>query len=1125
MPLAMARPPRTHANSTATALDRPVRIQLFGLPKVQVDQTERNLEAKDALLLAWLAIAGPTPRARLGALLFPDADDAKARNSLRQRLFQLKRRLGIDLIVGDAVLQVAPGVRVAQDDDDELLAGVEAADLDEIGEWLALQREQRATHRADALANAAEQAEATGDLIAALEQARALVKLTPDSEHAHRRVMRLHYLRGDRAAALTAYEDCRQALRRRLHAAPSRETDALHAQIAAAVPAPAPAAQSGRVPLTVLRPPRLIGRDAEWQALNDTWSSAGAALLVGEGGLGKSRLLQDIAQARGRALNVSARPGDEHVPYAVLSRLLRRLTEARPPQPSVARELARLLPELGESEPMIDDEGRARFANAVDAFVTSAAGDVDAVLLDDLQFADAASCEALLRIAAASDRPWIVAMRSAELEPSALKLVHALIDERAATRIELRPLTEAQVLDLVTSLGIDTGALGLPEFARALYRRAGGNPLYTLETIRTLLAAGAEPSLAGAGGGALPALRQVGAVIGRRIERLSADAVRLARCAAVAGQDFSIALAARVLGARPLDLADAWNELESAQVFRDGGFAHDLIFEAALASVPAPIARELHREIAGLLEAEAPPATVAGHWQAAGDHARAGASYMAAAQTARAASRRAEEASFLDSASACFASSGDTHAEFEALVQLTNALTWVDAGQRQQAALDRMLAIASTPEQRLHALTEACYSESNRGNRQRSIELAREALALAESIGNRDAAHKITGTLAIGLVYLGRHDEALAVFESQRAWVEAHGSARERRDFDADRSWPLLALNRLDEAHEALNRAVGIARELGELADLNATLSLKAAAHARGGEIEAAIEAYRQAIALHGVLGSAAGVPMLDRAANAWLLVHLGRYREALDDYDAALAAFDTAGLLLQARRVRAMRALAYLQLGQTARARQTLPAYTSDSDISPLDHLVLGLIERAAPGARALRAEEHFRRADPSPRMASTAMSLAEVALVYRIESMAPAAARSAAADLATLARRRGQNGVAIAALAQLARASAVCGERGAVRDAARDALALMERFHPEVVYRGDVWLALATALRTIDDDDAAARIEMAAAQWIETTAREHVPDAFRDSFLERNPANRSLRQAAARLRRSERR
>ena len=40
-------------------------------------------------------------------------------------------------------------------------------------------------------------------------------------------------------------------------------------------------------------------------------------------------------------------------------------------------------------------------------------------------------------------------------------------------------------------------------------------------------------------------------------------------------------------------LADAWAELEQAQILRDNAFVHDLIQDAALGSVPAAIARAL----------------------------------------------------------------------------------------------------------------------------------------------------------------------------------------------------------------------------------------------------------------------------------------------------------------------------------------------------------------------------------------------------------------------------------------------------------------------------------------------------------------------------------------------------
>ena len=100
----------------------------------------------------------------------------------------------------------------------------------------------------------------------------------------------------------------------------------------------------------------------------------------------------------------------------------------------------------------------------------------------------------------------------------------------------------------------------------------------------------------------MPAPTQVGILIERRLTKLSPEALKLARLAAIAGPDFSVEIAASILRRHILDIADTWHELEAAQVIRDQAFAHDLIYEATLKSIPAAIARSLHGEVAKLLE-------------------------------------------------------------------------------------------------------------------------------------------------------------------------------------------------------------------------------------------------------------------------------------------------------------------------------------------------------------------------------------------------------------------------------------------------------------------------------------------------------------------------------------------
>jgi hypothetical protein len=83
---------------------------------------------------------------------------------------------------------------------------------------------------------------------------------------------------------------------------------------------------------------------------------------------------------------------------------------------------------------------------------------------------------------------------------------------------------------------------------------------------------------------------------------------------------------------------------------------------------------------------------------------------------------------------------------------------------------------------------------------------------------------------------------------------------------------------------------------------------------------------------------------------------------------------------------------------------------------------------------------------------------------------------------------------------------------------DHAREALTRLRDTAPTNLYRGDVWLAAAEALQATAPDERAAAIREAQA-WIEATAQRRVPEAYRDSFLRRNPANRDLLALATRL------
>jgi DNA-binding SARP family transcriptional activator len=148
-----------------------VHLRLLGPPLVETADGRRvALERRIAGLLAYLALEGETSRARLVELLWPDTDPDAARNALRQRLFQLKKRLGIELVQGTDVLALgealAPDVPAAdrQGTTMPLLDGCDFADCDAFDDWLTVQRDRLAGSVRAELASRAEAADLPFDL-------------------------------------------------------------------------------------------------------------------------------------------------------------------------------------------------------------------------------------------------------------------------------------------------------------------------------------------------------------------------------------------------------------------------------------------------------------------------------------------------------------------------------------------------------------------------------------------------------------------------------------------------------------------------------------------------------------------------------------------------------------------------------------------------------------------------------------------------------------------------------------------------------------------------------------------------------------------------------------------------
>ncbi|HEU4329569.1 MAG TPA: AAA family ATPase, partial [Lapillicoccus sp.] len=404
-------------------------------------------------------------------------------------------------------------------------------------------------------------------------------------------------------------------------------------------------------------PSQLVGRADLRATLADAVDAAadgvaGLVLLVGEAGIGKTRLLAEAertARARGMRVVRAAGWDDPGVPsFWVWTQVVRSLADGRDPAalrdawPGHADRVLALLP---ETEPPRDGSEATRFPlfDAVTSVVAITARERPLLLLlDDLHWADQGSLR-LLRFLAANTGTSPVLVVGALREHDAAAELDELRDR--ATVLEVPPLTVDEVRELLET---QHRLQATTADAQRVTDRTGGNPLFVGEIGRLAAARGLDVV-----GDALPA--SAVATISRRVARLSQPAADVLGAAAVAGPIVHPALLATVLTLPPGVVQVLLDEAITAGLLttepdRRLGFAHALVRDAVEAGVLEARRRQLHLEIARTLlagpgptgEAEvahhfaaagslAPPGSASRHWAAAGEHASAIQAYEVAA--------------------------------------------------------------------------------------------------------------------------------------------------------------------------------------------------------------------------------------------------------------------------------------------------------------------------------------------------------------------------------------------------------------------------------------------------------------------------------------------------------------
>ncbi len=937
-----------------------LKFHLFGHLTVEQDgkilPLPASTQARDLLAYLVLFQARKHNRCALTGTFWPDQAEERARRALSQALWQI-RRFFPDLVTAEAeTVQFTPPASFQVDAlDFERLAkaAFSAAPHESIrqeleqalalyradflegnyADWVLLERERLREFYLVVLERLGGLEKSAGHYGRALDLALRLSGAEPLNEAAHREIMRLYHLLGQPEAAQRQFELCRDILRRELEVEPGPETLAVMAEIHHLAEKTASDNQTGQ---ETLIPAPLVGREAERSALLRFLEGifqglGGLALLEGEAGVGKTRLLQDLArEAEWRGAQVlwgCARETQELKPYAPLVEALQsglsplRVTQI---QQVIERVWLQVLvpllaahpawPALEPAPPLPPAREQTRLIEAVVRFLEGWAGIIPLVIiLEDLHWADQDTLGILPTLAQRLGHFGILMICSyrgeeARAHPQVWESLQALSRAGLLERRILPRLDGAATGELIRrSLGLTAPA---PLFEERLYRETDGNPLFVLETLRALQDEGLLTR--GADGGwstpwdettsdyvELPLAPLVEQVISRRVEQLPAALRQLLNIAAIFGTHLDFRLLNATSGMKTENLLEAMRRLRHLRFLEEVQegyrFHHDLIRQVVLARMDEAERLQRHRDAAHTIEAICPDQV-----EELAFHFTEGQVWEKAIQYHQQAGRQAARAFAYVSALAHFDQAVgladfigkpadllfDLHAGREKI------LDTLGNREAQTDAVQAMLALAGQEPGKLcqaHLRRAWLLAETSRYEEAQAE--ARLSLELGKELGDLLAQAEALYTLGTAFTWQGKTAEAAPALHEAIALVQRAEDVRAQARYRRALASALLGIREYDAAQKEAERSLEQAAQQNDPLEQAEVFNLLGIIHMEHGDSETARGIYEKSLQLSREIGFLYGEGRaLTNLGN--LYYFQGQLSKTLECYDRAIGIF-----------------------------------------------------------------------------------------------------------------------------------------------------------------------------------------------------------------------------------------
>jgi len=588
-----------------------IALRTLGPVEIRVDESDAPRELlwrKNLALLLYLARSPGHRRSRehLVGLLWGDKPDSTARHSLNEALRTLRRTGGENLLdsVGDQVVLNDAAVSLDVDELERQVAeqrwaeavelvrgswmeGFAVPDCTSFEDWLAAERMHWTSVATSAMQTHGATLLARGDEAGTQDVARRALALDPFSDGAIRLLMEAAAVRGERASALSMYEEFTRRLESELGIAPEPDTAALagrvHQERIWKLPEEIPPEElwARRVPL--------VGRERELEtmvsAMRSSVTQRQPAVIVcrGESGSGKTRLAEEvIARARLEGAAVASFRAVESDGSADWSALLGLaaggLLATEGAAVATPEALATLLARTGWQDPALRDHAVGATPRPLPRAFTElalAAAELRPLVLwiDNAEHLDSTTARALagmLRDLTGEPCTLLLTLQGYPSQPQLEELRSRIGRDLAGAALKLEPLGSDGIEELTRTMIPDLDPSGVERLARRIAVDSAGLPLFAVDLlngVRLGLEIERQPTwpqpfqtMDQTYPGDLPDTVTAAIRIGFR--RLSEPAQRVLSAASVLGERFETGQLASATGLDEAAVRSALDELE-----------------------------------------------------------------------------------------------------------------------------------------------------------------------------------------------------------------------------------------------------------------------------------------------------------------------------------------------------------------------------------------------------------------------------------------------------------------------------------------------------------------------------------------------------------------------------------